>query len=224
MSLSSDISNSAPKARAKRASTLGFGAALAIAYGIWCIGVLWLQPRSPLAILSFLAPCVFFACTWAWRQHRLLGAALAVLLPISLYFIYRHNAERAELFYVAEYFTVYLTLCLWFAASLRSQAIITSVARRVHPLTPTMEIYTRKLTRAWALYFLVMALLSVAIYALAGLKAWGFFTLAVSPASLLGFFVIEHMLRYRWHPEFERATIAQAIRSWRETAGNDHEH
>ncbi|WP_156909430.1 hypothetical protein [Ottowia thiooxydans] len=224
MSLGSEISAIAPKARARRASMHGFGTALAIAYAVWCIGVLWFQPRSPLAILSFLAPCILFACSWAWRQHRLLGAALAVLLPLGLYVIYQHNAERAELFYVAEYSTVYLTLCLWFAASLRSQPLITGVARRVHPLTPAMEIYTRKLTRSWAIYFLVMALLSIAIYVLGGLKAWGFFTLAVSPASLLGFFVIEHVLRYRWHPEFERATIGQAIRSWRGNANADHEH
>ena len=195
------------------------GSALGLAYGLWCIGVLWLQPRSLLAILSFLAPCIVFACSWAWRQQRLFGVALGLGLPAALYVAYRRYAEQAELFYVAEYFTVYLTLCLWFATSLRTQPLITRVARRVHPLTPEMEAYTVKLTRAWSVYFLTMALASVAAYAWIGLKAWALFTLIVSPVSLLGFFVIEHLLRYYWHPEFERATIAQAIRSWREGVG-----
>lgn len=199
-----------------RARLQMLGTVLGVTYGLWCVGVLWLQPRSLLAILSFLAPCMVFASSWAWRQHRLFGVALGLGLPAALYAAYRRYAEQAELFYVAEYFTVYLTLCLWFAASLRTQPLITRVARRVHALTPEMEAYTVKLTRAWSAYFLVMALASVATYAWMGLKAWAFFTLAVSPASLLGFFVVEHVLRYYWHPEFERATIGQAIRSWRE--------
>ncbi|MGB3071937.1 MAG: hypothetical protein WBC18_25565 [Ottowia sp.] len=214
MRAASHTTVSAPSTGPNRRPMLG--AVLALAYGLWCIGVLWLQPRSPLAVLSFLAPCVLFICSWAWRQHRLLGAALALLLPSAIYVAYRRHADQAELFYVGEYFTVYLTLCLWFAASLRTQPLITRVARRVHPLTPAMEAYTVKLTRAWSFYFLAMALLSVAVYAWIGLKAWGFFTLAISPLSLLGFFIIEHLLRYHWHPEFERASIGQAIRSWRE--------
>lgn len=195
------------------------GTAFAVAYALWCVGMLWFAPRSPLTILSFLAPCMLFACSWAWRRHRLFGVILALALPAGLYALYRHHADRADLFYVAEYFIAYLTLCLWFASSLRTQPLITRVARRVHALTPAMEVYTAKLTRAWSLYFLTMALLSVTIYILAGLKAWAFFTLAISPASLLSFFIIEHLLRYHWHPEFERATMAQAIRSWR--AGSD---
>ena len=214
------MSSALPSPASSRPSTRErlplLGSALGLAYGIWCIGVLWLQPRSPLAIISFLAPCMLFACSWVWRRHRLAGAALAVGLPLALYAAYRRFAEQAELFYVAEYFLVYLTLCLWFGASLRSEALITRVARRVHPLTPAMQRYTIKLTRAWAVYFLFMALLSLATYAWAGLQAWAFFTLAVSPISLLGFFVVEHILRYRWHPEFERATMAQTIRIWRE--------
>lgn len=191
------------------------GTALGVAYGLWCIGMLWLAPRSLLTILSFLAPCMLFACSWAWRQHRLLGVALAVALPAGLYTLYRQHADRADLFYVAEYFIVYLTLCIWFASSLRTQPLITKVARRVHALTPAMEVYTFKLTRAWSLYFLTMALLSLLVHTLAGFKSWAFFTLAISPISLLAFFIIEHLLRYHWHPEFERATMAQAIRSWR---------
>ena len=208
-----DIDSASPSGRA---SLPMLGTVLGLAYGLWCIGVLWMQPRSLLAIVSFLAPCMMFACSWAWRQQRLFGVALGLVLPAALYLAYHRYAEQAELFYVAEYFTVYLTLCVWFAASLRTQPLITRVARRVHALTPEMEAYTVKLTRAWSVYFLTMALTSVAAYAWMGLKAWALFTLAVSPVSLLGFFIIEHVLRYYWHPEFERASIAQAIRSWRE--------
>ena len=53
-------------------------------------------------------------------------------------------------------------------------------------------------------------------FALLGLRAWAFFTLVLSPISLGVFVVGEHFLRYRWHPEFDRASLRQTIRTWRE--------
>ena len=106
---------------------------------------------------------------------------------------------------------VYATLCAWFASSLAGTPVITRVARRVHPLTPDMQAYTVRLTRAWALYFAAMAALSLLTFALLGLRAWAFFTLVLSPISLGVFVVGEHFLRYRWHPEFDRASLRRAI-------------
>ena len=79
MRATSHTTASAPSSGPHRRPMLG--AVAALAYALWCIGVLWVQPRSPLAILSFLAPCVLFICSWAWRQHRLLGAARTLGAP-----------------------------------------------------------------------------------------------------------------------------------------------
>ena len=32
---------------------------------------------------------------------------------------------------------------------------------------------------------------------------------------MVAMFLVEYLLRYHWHPEFERASIADAIRSYR---------
>ena len=138
------------------------------------------------------------------------------LSPALLAWAYPRYAARAEIFYVAEYALVYATLCAWFASSLAGTPVITRVARRVHPLTPDMQAYTVRLTRGWALYFALMAALSLLVFALLGLPAWAFFTVVLSPISLASFLIGEHLLRYRWHPEFDRASLRHTIRTWRE--------
>lgn len=204
----------APSTRSRRGA---WRLALSLLYVAACVVALVWQPRSLLSVTLFVAPCVSFGVGWLWRRvSRPLAVVVAVLLPVAWLGLYPHWAGRAEWVYVGEYALVYVTLALWFAGSLRGTPLITRVARRVHPLTPDMVAYTVKLTRAWAVYFATMAALSLAVYALGGLVCWGRFTLLVSPLSLVVFFVAEHWLRYRWHPEFDRATLAQAVRGWRQ--------
>lgn len=82
----------------------------------------------------------------------------------------------------------------------------------MHPLTPDMQAYTVRLTRGWALYFALMAALSLLVSALLGLPAWAFFTVVLSPISLASW-IGEHLLRYRWHSEFDRASLRHTIRT-----------
>lgn len=133
-------------------------------------------------------------------------------MTTALLWCFREGAHPAELLYVGEYALVYASLCAWFAGSLRGTPLINRVARRVHALTPAMEAYATRLTRAWALYFACMALL---MFGALGLAAWTLFTTVLSPLSLAGFLVGEHVMRYRWHPEFERASLWRTIQTWR---------
>ena len=149
------------------------GPLLAAGYAVWCLALLWLQPRSLLAIASFLLPCYLFICSWLWRRGwRPVAVGVALGLPALLAWAYPRYAARAEIFYVAEYALVYATLCAWFASSLAGTPVITRVARRVHPLTPDMQAYTVRLTRGWALYFalMLMSLVATLLPALAGMS------------------------------------------------------
>ena len=193
------------------------GTTLSVAYALGCAVLLWLQPRSPWTVAAFLLPALVFACGWLWRHGwRAASVLLAVAVPAALLACLQRCAPQAHLLYVAEYVAVYGALSAWFAGSLAGTPLITRVARRVHPLTPDMQAYTVRLTRAWALYFAAMAALSLLTFALLGVRAWAFFTLVLSPISLGVFVVGEHFLRYRWHPEFDRASLRQTIRTWRE--------
>jgi uncharacterized membrane protein len=81
-------------------------------------------------------------------------------------------------------------------------------------LTPAMESYTRKVTVAWTVYFAGMALLSMLLYLSVPFRIWAAFANLLTPVALLLMFGGEFVLRYRLHPEFERATMADAIRAY----------
>ena len=94
--------------------------------------------------------------------------------------------------------------------------LIVRVARRVHSLTPPMAAYATNVTRAWVIYFVAMAVVSVALYLLAPFAAWNVFATVLTPLSLVAMFVGEYKLRYALHPDFERVKMRDAIRAWRE--------
>jgi uncharacterized membrane protein len=108
-------------------------------------------------------------------------------------------------------------LALGFGATLRAghTPLITTLARRVHRnFTPEMAVYTRKCTVAWTVYFVGISLISIGLYAFAPFDTWAFFANLLSPITVAVMFGGEYWLRYQLHPEFERASVADAIRSY----------
>ena len=77
-----------------------------------------------------------------------------------------------------------------------------------------MAVYARKVTAAWALYFVAMAVLSLMLFRYAPFEIWAVFANFATPLAMVAMFIGEHLLRYRLHPEFERATLAQAMRAY----------
>ena len=59
-----------------------------------------------------------------------------------------------------------------------------------------------------------MAALSIGLFLLAPFDAWALFANLVTPLAMVLMFVGEYLLRYRLHPEFERATLAEAMRAY----------
>ena len=68
--------------------------------------------------------------------------------------------------------------------------------------------------RAWTVYFCAMAALSVAVHALAPFTTWATFANLLAPLALVAMFVGEYTLRYRLHPEFERASLKDMVRAY----------
>jgi uncharacterized membrane protein len=120
--------------------------------------------------------------------------------------------------YVLQHAAIHASLAWTFAMTLRpgSTPLITLMAERIHEVfTPAMRAYTRWLTRLWVVFFLGMIGVSLLIYALAPWPWWSFFCNVLTPGAAITFFVVEYLLRYRRHPEFERATLAQAVKAYR---------
>jgi uncharacterized membrane protein len=68
-----------------------------------------------------------------------------------------------------------------------------------------------------------MAALSVGLFVFAPFDAWAVFANLLTPLAMVLMFVGEFVLRYRLHPEFERATLADAMNAYsrRDTARAD---
>ena len=181
----------------------------------------WLMTRaggSPWNAVGVLAPMLVVIAIGAWRaRQHWLGAGAALLLAGLCAQALLGVKVSAQLLYLAQHVGVHLFLALGFGSTLRAghTSLITTMAARVHRnFTPAMAVYTRKVTLAWTLYFIAMAATSIALYAFASFEAWARFANLLTPLAVAVMFGAEYLLRYHWHPEFERVSVADAIRSY----------
>lgn len=196
--------------------------AIVLASIAYVLGTHWLmtQPHpSPWNVVGVLTPMLLAIAIGAWRgRQRLLGAIAALAIAALCAQAAMGIVIPTSKLYFAQHAGIHLCLALGFGSTLRAghTPLITTLASRVHrALTPDMVVYTRKLTLAWVIYFLAIALISVLLFGVAAFDTWAVFANLVTPCSMVAMFVGEHLFRYWLHPEFERASLADAIRSYR---------
>ena len=96
-------------------------------------------------------------------------------------------------------------LMWFFARTLKDgqEPLITSIARRVNgSLTPDLEIYTRRITFLWSMFFALQVVVSIGLYTFASLEAWSTFINILNAPLVILMFVCEYtyrVLRYRDH-------------------------
>jgi uncharacterized membrane protein len=196
-----------------------------LAAGVAAIGYVlashWLMTRAPVSQWSALAvvgPMLALAAVLAWqRRQRGLAVLAALAMAVVAWQAWQGGGGPPGSIYVAQHVAIHVLLAFVFGLTLQTgrESLITALARRVHGrLTAAMEAYSRKVTVAWTIYFAAMALLSLGLYALAPFAAWAAFANLATPLAMLALFVGEYVLRYRLHPEFERATLSQALRAY----------
>jgi uncharacterized membrane protein len=190
----------------------------------YVLGMHWLMTRaggSPWNVVGVLTPMLLAIAVGAWRSGQRLLGAIAALVVVGLCVQAAMGvAVSAAMLYLAQHAGIHLFLAVGFGSTLRAghTPLITTLAARVHrELTPAMVVYTRNVTLAWVLYFVAMAGISLLLFAFAPFDTWALFANLLTPCSLVLMFGGEHLLRYRLHPEFERTSIADAIRSYRHT-------
>ena len=200
-------------------------AAIALASVVYIVGCHWLMTRaqpSPWNAVGVLAPMLAAIAIGAWRAGQAALGALAVLAIAGLCAQALLGGQMPpQLLYLGQHAGIHLFLGFAFGSTLRTghTPLITTLASRVHRnFTPDMVAYTRKCTFAWVVYFVGMAAVSVALYAFAPFDTWALFANLLTPVTLAAMFVGEYLVRYWLHPEFERASFADAIRSYRHNA------
>ena len=71
------------------------------------------------------------------------------------------------------------------------------------------------MTVAWTLYFVGMAVASLALFMAGDFARWSLLANILTPVLTAAFFVGEYLVRYRLHPEFERVSLLQAVQAYR---------
>ena len=193
----------------------------------YVFGSQWLMttsPESAWAVVALLSPMLVVVTLGAWRaKHRWLSVSATLLLVALCAAALLGAHVSAQLLYLAQHVGVNLFLGAWFASTLRpgAQALISQLAARVRHLTPGKALYTRKLTFAWVVFFVGIVAVSVGLYTLAPFDTWALFANVGTPVAVGAMFVGEYLLRYRLHPEFERTSLGDAIRAYRQGTGGD---
>jgi uncharacterized membrane protein len=175
-------------------------------------------PDKPWAVAALFGPLLLAVTAGGLKRRHaptlLLCAGLVVLLVAA---VARGGVDVNRL-YVLQHAGIHLALAWMFGFTLRPGAtpLITAIAERVHTVFgPEMRAYTGRLTAIWTAYFITMVVLSLSLYEWAPWAWWSLFCNLLTPLSAVGLFVGEHLLRYLRHPDFERITIAGALRAYR---------
>jgi uncharacterized membrane protein len=165
-----------------------------------------------LALGPLLAVGLLLVRRWAgpWAA---VGAAAASALLLNLYWPVLE--KDFSVVYLLQEGGFYSLMAASFGRSLFGQrvALCTEVADKVHgPLTAQEVLYTRRVTAAWALFFVSIAAATLGFFLFAPLRTWSLFAnFCVLP--LIGLmFVAEYALRRRVLPKVPRPGILAAVR------------
>jgi len=200
---------------------------LGVAYVVGCHWLMTSAPDSRWNALIVIGPMLGLVALFAARRgQRLVAAVVALVLAGLLLQAWQGGGLAPSTLYLAQHVAIHASLAVLFGLTLRpgQEPLVTALARRVHgSVIPAMAAYSRKVTIAWSIYFVLMGALSIGLFLLAPFAAWAVFANLLTPLALLLMFVGEFLLRYRLHPEFERASFTAAMSAYarREAAPAD---
>jgi uncharacterized membrane protein len=163
-----------------------------------------------------VAPPLTVGLLLIWRTSHaltaLIAAAGAALLLAHFWPALERNFAQVYLLQECGFYTV---LAASFGQSLlpRRVPLCTRFADRLHgPLSLQEAIYSRRVTAAWTLFFVAMALLTVGLFEFAPLRVWSLFA-NFGAIPLIGLmFAAEYAVRRRVLPHAERRGILASVR------------
>jgi uncharacterized membrane protein len=178
------------------------------AVGVFCVAYPVLSHYSnshaqarDLATALALAPMLTLGLVlmWRWRgaPWALTAAAGAGLLS---YYSWPQLTRNFSLVYLIQQLGFHALMAATFGLSLLPgrQPLCTQLADKVHgPLGAAELSYTRRVTAAWAMFFLANAAVTVLLYALAPLELWSMFVNFASLPLIGLMFAAEYLVRRR---------------------------
>ena len=176
-----------------------------------------LPPPASVALALFPPLAGVVAVCWRTRARWVALAGVAGVLAVALVYSSSLAAHVSTLWFV-EHVSINLLLAAFFGRTLLpgAEPLVTRIARAMRPSMPQEVVeYTRAVTVAWTIYFVLMAALSVALYFGSSIAVWSAFATFVSGPAVALMFLFEFALRRRRMPGPHHATIAQSIAGFR---------
>jgi len=172
------------------------------------------------AVLS-LAPAL--ACTlWfavSSRRPAFLVLAAALVGAVAVLLFLRTSAPARTALYPIPSVVIYLVLLWMFGRTLMPgrEALVTRLARHVHGTLPDdITAYTRRVTWAWCLFFVVMAGTSILLFDFASLETWSLFANVLNLPLVALMFVAEYAYRVLRYRDFSHVPLLTAVRAFRQ--------
>lgn len=168
-------------------------------------------------LLLVFAPLLAVA---AWVLFRMVGKVwwplLALGFAAAIYYVVTGDHGRIGLLAVNGLSHASLNLfLLWlFGRTLLPgcEPLISQISRRINgELKPEVVEYTRHVTIAWCVYFVLQAIISLLLYLFTPLAAWSFFINVLNLPLLILMFVAEKTYRTMRFPNHPKTSIMKAI-------------
>lgn len=178
------------------------------------------QGHRDLTTALGVAPIVFAFAMLLWRvRHPLWVAGSGAALLAALAWLWPALRQNVALLFFIQHLGINLALAALFGRTLggSGEPLVTRLAHLVHSglLSERQLRYTRQVTQAWTLFFLVNASVSTLLYALAPVAVWSFYANILTGPLIGLMFIAEHLLRMRVLPREERPSITEVVRVWR---------
>jgi uncharacterized membrane protein len=151
---------------------------------------------------------------WRWTHLwvALLGAGAAA---VFLRYYWPVLEKNFAVVYLLQEGGFYSLMTASFGVSLLGGrvALCTQLADKLHgPLTPQEVRYTRRVTAAWASFFILITGATVGLFLFAPLRIWSLFANFCVPPLIGLMFVAEYAVRRRALPQVPRRGILAAVR------------
>ncbi len=176
-----------------------------------------LNPQAPdLRVGLALAPMLTLGFVLLWRIN---GAPIALAAAAATAFLLRTSwpvfTENFSIVYLAQQAGFYCIMAFTFARTLRKDRVplCTQLADRVHGPLSALELrYTRNVTAAWAIFFLLNLGATFLLFEFAPLRVWSLFVNFISLPLILLMFVAEFAVRRRVLPQVQRSGLIATLR------------
>ena len=168
-------------------------------------------------LLLVFAPLLLVASWMIFRSvARRWWPFVALLLAGLGYYIATGEHGRVGLLAVngLSHASLYLFLLWLFGRTLLRgrEPLISQIARHISgPLQPEIVVYTRQVTIAWCLFFILQVAASLSLYIFSPVAVWSFFINVMDMPLLAIMFIGEHTYRTARFPDHHRTSILKAI-------------